>query len=32
VKERAKQVTIDGDATVILPLMLAALRKRKYKN
>ncbi|NYZ79449.1 deoxyhypusine synthase [Candidatus Micrarchaeota archaeon] len=29
VKERAKQVTIDGDATVILPLMLAALRKRK---
>lgn len=32
VKEKAKQVTIDGDATVILPLMLAALRKRKYKN
>jgi len=31
VKEKAKQVTIDGDATVILPLMLAALRKRKYK-
>ncbi|NYZ76151.1 deoxyhypusine synthase [Candidatus Micrarchaeota archaeon] len=28
VKEKAKQVTIDGDATVILPLMLAALRKR----
>lgn len=32
VKEKAKQVTIDGDATVMLPLMLAALRKRKYKN
>jgi len=31
VKEKAKQVTIDGDATVIFPLMLAALRKRKYK-
>jgi deoxyhypusine synthase len=28
VKEKAEQVTIDGDATVILPLMLAALRKR----
>jgi deoxyhypusine synthase len=28
VKEKAKQVTIDGDATVILPLMFAALRKR----
>ncbi|MEM3556104.1 MAG: deoxyhypusine synthase [Candidatus Micrarchaeia archaeon] len=27
VKEKAKQVTIDGDATVILPLMAAALRK-----
>lgn len=28
VKEKAEQVTIDGDATVILPIMLAALRKR----
>jgi deoxyhypusine synthase len=27
VKERAKQVTIDGDATVMLPLMLAALKR-----
>jgi deoxyhypusine synthase len=27
VKEKAKQVTIDGDATVILPLMLASLRR-----
>ncbi|MCX6777104.1 MAG: deoxyhypusine synthase family protein [Candidatus Micrarchaeota archaeon] len=29
VKEKAKQVTIDGDATVMLPIMLAALRKKK---
>ena len=29
VKEKAKQVTIDGDATVMLPIMLAALRTRK---
>ena len=29
VKERAKQVTIDGDATVMLPIMLAALRKNR---
>jgi deoxyhypusine synthase len=25
-KERAKYVTIDGDATIILPLLLSAIR------
>ncbi len=28
INERAKHVTIDGDATLILPFMLAALRRR----
>ena len=31
VKEKAKQVTVDGDATVMLPIMLAALRRKLIK-
>lgn len=31
IKERAKQVTIDGDATIMLPLMAAALMERLKK-
>ena len=28
IKENAKYVTVDGDATIILPLMLAALYEK----
>ncbi len=31
-KERAKHVTVEGDATVILPLMVAALKERLAEN